>query len=166
MVEFLRDFIEDNMIREANVDDTESIVDLWEEMMNFHIQKSSIYDIKPDARQIYEFYLKKILKNRDSIVLVCEIENKIVGYLMAEESQLPPVYKEDKVGTIVELCITEKHRNKGIGEKLVEKIEKWFVSKDIYTVECVISDFNEISKDFWFKNKYKPYNLICIKKIS
>jgi hypothetical protein len=37
IVDFLRDFIEDNMIREANVDDTESIVDLWEEMMNFHI---------------------------------------------------------------------------------------------------------------------------------
>jgi ribosomal protein S18 acetylase RimI-like enzyme len=154
------------MIREANTEDILSIVDLWEEMMNFHIQKSSIYDIKPDARQIYEFYLKKILKSHDSIVLVYEIENKIVGYLMAEESQLPPVYKEDKIGTIIEICITEKHRNKGIGEELVTQIEKWFIAKDIYTIECVISDFNEISKGFWFKNKYKPYNLICIKRLS
>jgi ribosomal protein S18 acetylase RimI-like enzyme len=153
------------MIREANAEDILLIVDLWEEMMNFHIQKSSIYEIKTDARQIYEFYLKKVLKSHESIVLVCEIENKVVGYLMAEESQLPPVYKEDKVGTIVEICITEKYRSKGIGEKLVEKIEKWFIAKDIYTIECVISDFNEISKSFWFKNNYKPYNLTCFKKI-
>ena len=153
------------MIREANVDDIPSIVDLWEEMMNFHIQKSSIYEIKADARQIYEFYLKNILKSHKSIILVCEIKNKVVGYLMAEESQLPPVYKEDKIGTIVEICITEKHRNKGIGEELVAEIEKWFINKDITTIECVISDFNEISKGFWFKNKYTPYNLICFKKI-
>lgn len=154
------------MIREANTDDIPSIVDLWEEMMNFHIQKSSIYDIKPDARQIYEFYLKKTLKSHESTVIICEIENKIVGYLMAEQSQLPPVYKEDTIGTIVEICITEKYRGRGIGEKLVEKIEKWFISNDIYTIECVISDFNEISKGFWFKSKYKPYNLVCLKKLK
>ena len=154
------------MIREANTDDIPSIVDLWEEMMNFHIQKSSIYDIKPDARQIYEFYLKKTLKSHESTVIICEIENKIIGYLMAEQSQLPPVYKEDTIGTIVEICITEKYRGRCIGEQLVEKIEKWFISNDIYTVECVISDFNEISKGFWFKNKYKPYNLVCLKKLK
>jgi ribosomal protein S18 acetylase RimI-like enzyme len=155
-----------NMIREACVDDIPSIVDLWEEMMNFHIQKSSMYDIKPDAREIYAFYLKKVIKSHESIVLVCEIENKVVGYIMSEESLLPPVYKEENVGTVVEICITEKYQNKGIGEKLLEKTEKWFISKDITTIECVISDFNEISKGFWFKNKYEPYNLICFKKLS
>jgi len=154
------------MIREACVDDIPSIVDLWEEMMNFHIQKSSMYDIKPDAREIYAFYLKKVIKSHESIVLVCEIENKVVGYIMSEESLLPPVYKEENVGTVVEICITEKYQNKGIGEKLLEKTEKWFISKDITTIECVISDFNEISKGFWFKNKYEPYNLICFKKLS
>jgi ribosomal protein S18 acetylase RimI-like enzyme len=154
------------MIREANTEDITSIADLWEEMMNFHIQKSSIYEVKHDARQIYTFYLKETLKSHESIVLVCEIKNKVVGYLIAEESRIPPVYKEDKIGTIVEICITEKHRNEGIGEELVNKIEKWFISKDIYTIECVVSDFNEISKGFWFKNKYKPYNLICFKKLS
>ena len=85
--------------------------------MNFHIQKSSIYEVKHDARQIYTFYLKETLKSHESIVLVCEIKNKVVGYLIAEESRIPPVYKEDKIGTIVEICITEKHRNKGIGEE-------------------------------------------------
>ena len=155
----------DSMIREANENDISSIVDLWEEMMNFHIQKSSLYEIKPNARQIYAYYLKEVIKSHKSTVIVYEIENGIIGYLMAEESQLPPVYKEENVGTVVEICVTENHRNKGVGEKLLAEIEMWFVSKDITTIECVISDFNEISKSFWFKNKYKPYNLICFKKL-
>jgi ribosomal protein S18 acetylase RimI-like enzyme len=153
------------MIREANVDDTGSIVDLWEEMMDFHIQKNNIYETKDDAREIYTFYLEKVIESHENLVLVCEIENEIVGYIIAEKSSLPPVYKEENVGTVVEICITEQYRNKGIGEKLLEKTEKWFVSKDINTIECVISDFNEISKGFWFKNKYKPYNLVCFKRL-
>lgn len=153
------------MIREANIKDINAIVDLWEEMMNFHIQKSDLYEIKPDARQIYAYYLKEVLKSHESIVIVYEIENKIVGYLMAEESLNPPVYKETKIGTIIEICVTEKHRNKGIGEELLAEIEKWFINKGINRIECMISDFNEISKSFWFKNMYKPYNLMCVKKL-
>jgi len=153
------------MIREANIDDINAIVELWEEMMNFHIQKSGLYEIKPDARQIYAYYLKEIIKSHESIVLVYEIENKIIGYLMAEEALNPPVYKETRIGTIVEICVTENYRNKGIGEELLTKIEKWFLDKGINRVECLVSDFNEISKGFWFKNDYKPYNLMCVKRL-
>jgi GNAT superfamily N-acetyltransferase len=155
----------DKMIREANVDDINTIVDLWEELMNFHIQKSDLYEIKPDARQIYAYYLKEILKSTESVVLVYEIENRIVGYLMAEETLNTPVYKETNIGTIIEICVTENYRNKGIGEELLSKIETWFLDKGINRVECLVSDFNEISKVFWFKNDYKPYNLMCVKRL-
>lgn len=153
------------MIREANIEDISAIVDLWEEMMKFHIQKSDLYEIKPDARQIYAYYLKEVLKSHESIVLVYEIENKVVGYLMVEESLNPPVYRETRIGSIVEICITESHRNNGIGEELLTKIEKWFITKGITRVECMVSDFNEISKSFWFKKGYKPYNLMCVKRL-
>ena len=153
------------MIREANIEDINTIIDLWQEMMDLHIQRSELYEIKSDARQIYAHYLKEVLKNHESIIIVYEIENEIIGYLMAEESLNPPVYKETRIGLIVEICVKESHRNQGIGGELLSKIEKWFLNKDITRIECVISDFNEISKGFWFKNGYKPYNLMCVKKL-
>ena len=154
----------DNMIREANREDTSVIVDLWEEMMDFHIKRSDLYEMKDGSRDIYADYLKDVLKNPEYIVLVYEVENEVTGYLMATESEDPPVYK-GIVGIILEICITEEHRNKGIGEELVAEIEKWFLDKDITRIECMVSDFNEISKSFWFKNNYKPYNLMCVKRL-
>lgn len=154
------------MIRNANKGDISSITDLWEEMMEFHIQKSNLYKIKDDAREIYSNYLKEVQKNSKNIVLVYQINDEIVGYLMACESAQPPVYKETCVGDIIEIAVTEKYRKKRIGEELLKECEKIFAERGINRMECMVSNFNEISKNFWFKNGYKPYNIMCVKKIK
>jgi ribosomal protein S18 acetylase RimI-like enzyme len=150
------------MIREATKDDINPIINLWQEMMDFHIQRSALYEMKPDARNIYAGYIKDILKSPDYVVLVYEIEDKVVGYLTATESDDPPVYKKS-TGIISELSVTEAHRNKGIGEELLREIEKIFQIYGIKRIECMVSDFNEVSKSFWHKNGYDPYNLVCVK---
>jgi ribosomal protein S18 acetylase RimI-like enzyme len=118
--------------------------------------------MKPDAREIYSNYLKDVLKSPEYVTLVFEGKSEVLGYLIATESNEPPVY-EGTVGLILELSVTEKHRNKGIGEELVATIEKYFENKGIKRIECMVSDFNELSKGFWFKNGYKPYNIMCVK---
>lgn len=150
------------MIREANKEDMKPIIDLWHEMMDFHIERSNLYQMKNNARELYSDYLNDVLINPDYITLVFENENKILGYLIATESNDPPIY-EGIVGIVMELSVTQKHRNNGIGEKLLENIETKFLEKGIDRIECMVSDFNEISKGFWFKNGYKPYNIMCVK---
>jgi len=150
------------MIRKATKEDIPIIIDLWQEMMDFHIQRSNLYEMKGDAREIYSEYIKDIFRSPDYTVLVYETESEVVGYLVATESDDPPVYK-DTVGIISELCVTEKQRKKGIGEALLDYVEKMFINKGIKRVECMVSDFNEVSKSFWLKNRYMPYNLMCVK---
>lgn len=153
------------MIRKANDKDINSIVDLWEEMMNFHVQKSDLYTLKPDSEQIYNKFLKEFLKDDGGVIFVYEIENRILGYIMAEEYLHPPVYKENLIGMILEISITKKNQNNGIGEKLVLEIENWFKNRGIDRIECMMSCFNEVANTFWIKHDYKPYNMMCIKKI-
>lgn len=150
------------MIREATKEDMEPIVDLWQELMDFHIERSDLYQMKSNARELYSDYLKDVLINPDYITLVFENEKGILGYLVATESNDPPIY-EGTVGIVMELSVTQEHRNKGIGEKLLTYIEKKFLEKGIDRIECMVSDFNEISKGFWHKNGYNPYNLMCVK---
>ncbi len=153
------------MIREANKSDIDAIIDLWQELMDFHIERSDLYQMKPDAREIYSEYLNDVLKSPDYIPLVFENKNQILGYLIATESNDPPVY-EGTAGLILELSITEKYRNKGIGEELVSGIEKYFQNKGINRIECMVSNFNEISKAFWSKNGYNTYNIMCVKLLD
>jgi L-amino acid N-acyltransferase YncA len=153
------------MIRNAVDADINAIIGLWQEMMDFHIERSDLYQMKENAQKIYSNYLKDVLISPDYVVLVYEIENKVLGYLIATESNEPPVY-EGTVGLILEISVTRKHRNKGIGEKLLAEIEKYFENKGIKRIECMVSDFNEISKGFWFKNGYNPYNIMCVKLLD
>ena len=154
----------EKMIREANKKDMNAIVGLWQEMMDFHIEKSDLYQMKRDAQEIYSNYIINVLISPEYVVLVYEIENKVLGYLIATESDEPLVY-EGTVGLILEISVTEKHRNKGIGEKLLTEIEKYFLNKGINRIECMVSNFNDISKGFWFKHQYKPYNIMCVKRL-
>lgn len=153
------------MIRKAEIKDKNSIIELWEEMMNFHIQKNDIYRLKPDSKKLYSNFLEESFSNDSGIILVYEFENRILGYIMAEEFIHPPVYKEDLIGMILEISITETHRNEGIGNRLLLEVEKWFKKRGIDRLECMVSDFNNVSKNFWTKNGYEPYNSICVKKI-
>ncbi len=153
------------MIRKGNMQDINDIIDLWQEMMDFHIQRSDLYQLKHNAREIYTEYIKNLFKHPDYIILVHEAGNKVVGYLIAMESFDPPVYAE-RTGLILEICVDENYRNKGIGKNLISKIEDNFIEKGIKRAECMVSDFNEVSKGFWFKRGYKPYNLMCVKLLS
>ncbi len=153
---------EKKMIREATIKDMSAIIDLWEEMMNFHIEKSDLYLMRPNARNIYTNYLKNVLRNPDYIKLVFEDEEEVLAYLIATESSDPPVF-EGRVGIILELSVAPKNRNKGIGEKLLADIEEYFNDKGIKRIECMVSYFNEVSKGFWSKNGYEPYNVMCVK---
>lgn len=150
------------MIRNAENKDMDAIIDLWQEMMDFHAEISDLYQMRSNAREIYSEYLKGVLINPHCTTLVFESENKILGYVMAMESSDPRVY-EGKAGLILEICVGKNHRNKGIGEKLLAEIEKNFREKGIKRIECMASDFNETSKGFWFKHGYNPYNILCVK---
>jgi len=153
------------MIRKANKKDMDAIVGLWEEMMKFHAKLSNLYELKTNAKETYHEYLNEILKNDAAIILVYEMENRLCGYLIAEESELPLVYKQTRIGSVLEISVTEKHQNKDIGSQLLKEIEKIFISKGIDRIECMVSCFNEISKKFWFKNGFKTYNMVCFKNI-
>ena len=107
-------------------------------------------------------YLKNVLRNPDYVKLVFEKEKEILAYLIATESSDPPVF-EGRVGLILELSVVLKHRNKGIGEKLLGEIEKYFNDDGIKRIECMVSYFNEVSRGFWSKNGYEPYNVMCVK---
>ena len=74
------------MIRKAKKEDMDAIIGLWQEMMDFHIERSDLYQMKPNARQIYSDYLNDVLKSPEYVTLVFEIENKVLGYLIATES--------------------------------------------------------------------------------
>ena len=95
--------------------------------------------------------------------------NKAVGLIMGT---IPPYneydyldYKCPKRGEITELIVTNKIRNKGIGEDLINRLEEYFKSNDCEYVIVDVFAYNEIGKKFYNKKDYHTRMETMIKKI-
>ena len=101
------------MIRPAYSDDIEQLAGLLAEL--FEIEDDFVIDRKNQLRG-----LQLLLENPDALVLVAEINGKIIG--MASLQRLISTAAGEYVGLIEDVVVTHSFRGQGIGSKLLESI--------------------------------------------
>ena len=81
------------------------------------IQDEKKYDNSIDENFVVKDYFKNVIKNKDNILLCCEEDAIIKGYIY-----LKPVNNDSQKGYLIDgLYVEEKYRNKGIAKKLIEE---------------------------------------------
>lgn len=153
------------LVRRANGGDIEAITRLWKEMMLFHIDHDPIYEMKPDAQELFISYAASCIEDPEKRVFVCCEGKEVAGYAMAQIGELPPVYLDTRIGEIESICVTEKYRRKGAAKGLVEECEKWFRERGVKRAECMVSLKNPLSQAFWESCGYAGYNKQCFKRL-
>ena len=114
----------------ADIDYIEQIFNLEKEIF-----KSSAFN---------KNYLDTLIKGNNSFIYVYLIENKVCGYLIILDSI--DVYE------ILAIATVEEYRNKGIAQKLLDKIK----TKDIF---LEVRESNKIAINFYKKNKFKEISI-------
>jgi len=153
------------LIRPAEGDDLEAVVYLWQEMMAIHIEQDVAFTLKENAVEAYEPYAESCIGNGAKLTLVAEEEGEIVGYLFGEIITPPPVFPGKKWGVVNEICVSEMHRNIGLGTELLHKAEQWFFKNDADRIECRIGVKNPVSRSFWERHGYIGYMEVCMKEL-
>ena len=82
----------------------------------------------------YEFIYSDLENNPIAYYFVYETNNRIVGYINC--------WVSDNT-TILNFCVDEEYRNKGIGKSLIEKVLE--ISVGIITLEVRVSNNNAIN---------------------
>lgn len=145
----------------------ELLVELEEYLVS--IDKDSLDQVHPEYKEKMAILdLQKVNSNNGKCYLAVE-NDKAVGLIMG---YIPPYdkfdyldYKCPKRGEITELIVTNKTRNKGIGQLLINKIEEYFKSVGCeYTLVDVFA-YNENAIKFYNRNGYHPRMFTDIKKI-
>ena len=112
--------------------------------------------------------LDEVKKNNGKCYLYVE-NNKAIGLIMGIITEYSDYdyldYKCPKRGEITELIVTSKVRSKGIGKKLINKMEKYFKSVGCEYVIVDVFAYNDIGKKFYTKNNYHTRMETMIKKI-
>ena len=121
------------MIRKLTIDD----VDYIEQIFNLEkeIFKSSAFN---------KNYLDTLIKGNNSFIYIYLIDDKVCGYLMVLDSI--DVYEILAIATI------EEYRNKGIAQKLLDKIK----TKNIF---LEVRESNQIAINFYKKNNFKEISI-------
>ena len=159
------------MIVEYSDEYLEDIKDLLVELEEYiiSIDKDCLDQLHSEYRDKMALLDLNEVKNYNGKCYLYIQDSKAVGLIMGT---IPPYdeydyldYKCPKKGEITELIVTNKIRSKGIGQKLIAKMEEYFKSLGC---ECVLVDvfaYNEGGKKFYNKNDYHTRMEIMIKKI-
>ena len=75
-------------------------------------------------------------------------------------------YKCPKTGIITELIVSQKLRSRGIGQKLIHKMEKYFKSIDCEYILVDVFAYNKNAFNFYSKNNYHTRMNTMVKKIN
>jgi ribosomal protein S18 acetylase RimI-like enzyme len=145
------------IIRKAAEKDLPAIVELWKELMDFHQVRDPYFTRSEDGHEAFSTFMADNLKKQDSLVLIAQKQDDIIGYTLAMIASPPPVFKIKRYGEILDFAVTEKYRRLGIGEIFVQRLKKWFDEKNIQRIEVRVATSNEVSQPFWRKMGFSPY---------
>lgn len=113
-----------------------------------------LYEIEKECFREEAFtkqQIAKLLTSPNSIGLIAKKNGKIIGFVIGA------VYydKDQLVGHILTIDISQKHRRKGIGVKLLQEIEKIFAEKGAVKCRLEVREDNIAAIKLYRKLGYK-----------
>jgi ribosomal protein S18 acetylase RimI-like enzyme len=92
---------------------------------------------------------EKMLKDKETILLVAEIENKVVGFKEFKiDKSAKRVYGES-------IAVAKDYRKQGIGSALFNAMEYYAKKHKFKRISFIVRDWNESMNSLAKKNKYK-----------
>lgn len=117
------------MIRKSTVDDIPAIAELYREQ--FREMAKLIPDFIKEGDQSIEF-LEKTISSDDSDILVYENDGRVVGFILLQAKERPDFdfMLPGKYCYIMDIIVTESHRNKGFATALMNSAKDWAKEQD------------------------------------
>ena len=112
------------MIRKATHNDISAISELYREQ--FREMAKLIPDFINEGNQSVEF-LEKTISSDDSDILVYENDGRVVGFILLQAKERPDFdfMIPGKYCYIMDIIVTESHRNKGFATALMNSAKDW-----------------------------------------
>ena len=117
------------MIRKATHNDISAISELYREQ--FREMAKLIPDFIKEGDQSIEF-LEKTISSDDSDILVYENDGIVVGFILLQAKERPDFdfMLPGKYCCIMDVIVTEAHRNNGFGTALMNSAKDWAKEQD------------------------------------
>lgn len=143
------------VIRQARMDDVEDLIELLQVL--FSIEVDFTFDAIHQRQG-----LTMMVANEDAVVLVAEVDGKIVGM---SSGQLTVSTAEGGNSLLVEdVVVHEAWRGNGLGRQLMEALSQWARSREVSRLQLLADRHNSPALQFYATLGWQSTELICLRQ--
>ena len=142
------------IIREARVDDVRGISELLVRLKKLNGEFDPMYKVVSNVIEKVESYTKEALGSNKDVVLVAEVEQRIVGTIKVVLKDRR-FYEPAIQGIIVDLYILPENRRGKLGEDLLNRIVDVLKQKGVEVVTAEFPTQNTLAVNFYQKHGFR-----------
>ena len=159
-------------IREYKQTDRKSILAMMQEFTEYHWPINPFKKKNIDSKKVATYHTNKMIKyakTNDGIIYVAQGDGNIIGFIgvwlkkQTYEDALEEIPMT--LGYINAVFVTENYRGSGIGRKLLNKAEQYFILKKCTHVTLHVYDYNVPSHEFYKKLGYIDWYIEMVKTL-
>lgn len=145
------------VIREATLLDYENLCELFDEADKLHRDHLSERLQEPKGPARDKGFILDLLADQSVGLFVVESDGKLLGLVQAAVKVAPPmsIFVPRCYVIVDTLVVKEDFRQQGIGQKLMDKVHHWAISKGASDVELNVYEFNKEANAFYQKLGYE-----------
>jgi ribosomal protein S18 acetylase RimI-like enzyme len=145
------------VIRDANSDDLNEVVNLWGMLAQHHEELSNQFALAWDGKRKWATYLEERFSEISTKLIVAEEEGEIVGFMLCLLSPNKPVFKDRKIGVISDVYVLEERRRKGVTKNMLNRAVKWFEKNKVGSIQLGVAHDNYEARAAWRQVGFEPY---------
>lgn len=150
----------DITIREAVIDDYESLCEIYAELDTHHRVNHPELFIKPDDYARAKEYVLETINDNNKEIFVADVDSRVVGFAECyiQESSNFPVNKKRRWVQLDSISVISDYQNNHLGSLLLKKVIEWAKIKQISRIELKVYSFNKNAIEFYSGKKFNDLN--------
>ncbi len=149
---------EDFIISELKVASKETIktiIDIWEEVINWHSEFDDDFTLDKDGRTNFSFMISKAVHDSSQIVYIARRNNEIIGFLFGYVKKHSGFFKKRIIAHISDIAVIKPLRRAGVGSALMARFENEFAkNNNANELSLYVHSLNKEGVDFYDKLGY------------
>ena len=136
------------ILRQATAEDFERIKPLWQALYQHQVEHGMQVQLPEGAYSAWLTSMEPFLA-RFANVWVGEVNGAIVAFVAGRIRLMPPYFGSATIGAISEVFVSETHRGRGIGHRLLDYALDWFRDQNITRIELQVVAGNPDASRFY-----------------
>ncbi len=151
-------------IRPIRATEIENVVSkLWRPFAEAQEARNERWELADDAEEAMAQNFRNGLRQDNVFVFVAEVDSEVIGYLLFEIRDAPPIFTRERDCALDQLYVKPDHRGEGIGQALIDRAAAIGEEKGAETLvltidaenEGALTFFDDLGYDIWRHHLFK-----------